>query len=222
MCRHLENNHGLIRVSQFRLGRSIVNATADLPRTRSPRNVLRLVNHHTNISTLLVHAASYLPRCAQDTVKRLWPGPFLPECVILKTKKPEPGWEEEWANERRMYDKLKDLQGSVIPVFYGDAEFNGKPALLLSYVAGPPLFEVSHLEVADVRRKLEEAFLPLEQRGVYQDDPKMGNLILADGDRLVNVDLEHVYEFDEPADGPYVTESGIQHIIRFYNGPKTK
>ena len=183
--------------------------------------MLLLVIHRTLISVFIARAASFFPKGVRGIIKILWPGPFLPNRVILKTQKPEPGWEDEWANEKRMYNKLKDLQGKVIPTFYGEARYNGQPALILSYVEGQVLFEASHLEVAEVRLKLEETLLLLQGHGVYQDDPTLANLILVDGERLVTVDLERVYEPEHTDDLDYITECTIDHILRYYEGRET-
>jgi len=179
-----------------------------------------LVIHRTFIDGLIVWATSWFLQSIQDIFKSLWPGPFLPDCVILKIRKPEPEWEAEWDNERRMYKRLENLQGSFIPILYGEADYGGQPALVLSYIHGLPLFEVTGLTVTEVRRKLKEAFLPLQQHGVYQDDPTMANLILVDGERLVTIDLERVYEPTNPDKIGYLTKDSIHHILHyFFSGP---
>lgn len=70
------------------------------------------------------------------------PRPGLPRTVILKQQKD--GWEEEFQNEIHVYDRLKELQGAVIPRFLGQGSFNGLPALILSEVVGTTLYDFAH------------------------------------------------------------------------------
>ncbi len=47
-----------------------------------------------------------------------------------------PSWDDEFQNEQDTYEKLELLQGRVIPIFYGEAWFQGTRALILSEVQG--------------------------------------------------------------------------------------
>lgn len=122
--------------------------------------------------------------------------------MVLKLLKP--GWDDEFDNEKRMYEKLRDLQGTHIPAFYGEAEYAGQRALLISYVDGDTLDNITHLEDADLERKLEDAFATLQPYGVAQEDHNLNSYILVDDQRIVIIDLERVLEplsagrFQEP------------------------
>ncbi|KAK3905070.1 hypothetical protein C8A05DRAFT_31116 [Staphylotrichum tortipilum] len=71
-------------------------------------------NHHSNVLRLHIHRA-------------LWD-----DTIILKKLKPK--WDDEFDNEKLMYARLRPLQGSVIPVFFGEASLDGCRALILSDV----------------------------------------------------------------------------------------
>ena len=85
--------------------------------------------------------------------------------------------------------------------------------MVLSYVDGLTLAEVSDLEPTELRHMLEEAFLPLGQHGVYQDDTTLINVTLVVGERLVHVALEHVYEPDDPDDITYIMKDKVDHLL---------
>ena len=54
--------------------------------------------------------------------------------IILKVQKS--GWDEEFDTEKAAYEKLKRLQGRVIPICYGQAQYEGTRALILSDIGG--------------------------------------------------------------------------------------
>ena len=139
------------------------------------------------------------------------PGAFLPDQVILKVLKPD--WDDEFDNEKRMYIKLEDLQGVCIPELYGEADYDGQRAMLICYIDGDTLDNVTHLEAPDLQRKLEEAFMSLQSYGVIQEYHNLNNFILAGADKIFIVDLERVLEplsadrFNEPVSPEEVPES---------------
>ncbi|KAM4067324.1 hypothetical protein HRG_001298 [Hirsutella rhossiliensis] len=109
----------------------------------------------------------------------------LPPTVVLKTLKPD--WEEEFAKEVRVYKRLKPLQGSVIPIFYGQARCDdGTPALVLSDVGGKALGEDDVLEMdeAELRRMLEESLSAMVSLGFEHDDIKLDNFRLEEESAL--------------------------------------
>ncbi|RAH72806.1 uncharacterized protein BO66DRAFT_21603 [Aspergillus aculeatinus CBS 121060] len=123
--------------------------------------------------------------------------------VIVKQQKDE--WEEEFEDEQRAYNRLKKLQGKVIPYFYGRGHFGGLPALVLSDIDGITLDELarSNYEVPEesLRSSLEEVFSELTKHGALYRDQKLDNFLLCDGkgrgkSRVMVVDLEQV-EFPE-------------------------
>lgn len=86
-------------------------------RTASNTNqhVLRLTILRGLWQRKLVALLSRLPGAVQAFVIIIWPGWFLPDTVVLKT--PKPDWDEEFDTEKEVYDKLKALQGNLIPIF---------------------------------------------------------------------------------------------------------
>lgn len=120
--------------------------------------------------------------------------------VIVKQQKD--GWEEEFWNEKNTYDRLQDLQGTVIPHLYGQGTLDGLPALILSEVIGPTLYDIARNDSFDIEKKalkahLEKVFNTLTEYGAMYWDQKIDNFIFCDnGDfensRVMVVDLEQV------------------------------
>ena len=154
----------------------------------------------------MIAVLNMLPFWVQSLVKHHWPGLFLPARVVLKLLKP--GWGDEFDNEKLMYNKLRDLQGIHIPTFFGEAEYAGQRALLISYVNGDTLDNITHLEAADLERKLKDAFASLQPYGVAQEDHNLNNYILVDDQRIVIIDLERVLE---PLSADHFQEPGRPH-----------
>ncbi|PHH76571.1 hypothetical protein CDD80_1432 [Ophiocordyceps camponoti-rufipedis] len=115
----------------------------------------------------------------------------LPSRLVLK--KCKEGWDQEFNAEIAAYEKLKSLQGIVIPICYGVLEYEGTRALLLSDVGGENLLfpEGSLFSVADVSRMLRDAFTAMARLGVRQDDLKLDNFFVVDN-KIMTVDLELV------------------------------
>ena len=139
------------------------------------------------------------------------PGLFLPKQLILKKKKRD--WDEEFDNEKAKYELLKALQGDVIPICYGEVKYEGERALLLSYVDGVSLYDITDLPIDEVQRMIEDAFWPLQEYGVVPNDTKLDNFILV-GDKLVIIDLEHVYEPLTPGRVDYVAKSALRMLLK--------
>ncbi|KAL6410858.1 Protein kinase-like domain [Ilyonectria robusta] len=120
-------------------------------------------------------------------------GLFLPDRVVLM--KVKPGWLEEFENEKHIYERLQSLQGRVIPHFFGEAQFEGTRALILSEVVGIMPWEqkLPPIQADEFKELVEVAFQELNALGLACDDIKLDNLILVQG-RVVLVDLESVYE----------------------------
>ncbi|POR33874.1 Protein kinase-like domain protein [Tolypocladium paradoxum] len=159
---------------------------------------------------------SWLPRAVQG-LKALPPAWCLPPKIVLKKLKPD--WDDEFANESRMYARMKPLQGSVIPIYYGEARCDdGTPALILSDVGGIPLFEdeVFAMEEKRLEGMVEEAFSAMVSFGVQYDDLKLDNLHLV-GDRIVILDLENAEALNSPAERAIELEVGeIMDLWKYY------
>ncbi|EDN92204.1 predicted protein [Sclerotinia sclerotiorum 1980 UF-70] len=98
-----------------------------------------------------------------------------------------------------MYRRLQPLQGRFIPYFYGEAIYDGSPALVLSEIIGRRLYDITmkHGEDGEFKRKLEEVYKALTWYGVIHGDTKLDNAIDV-GDRVMLIDLEQA-EIDETA-----------------------
>lgn len=141
----------------------------------------------------------------QSLPRALFPGLFLPDRVVLKRLKPD--WIDEFDNEKRIYKRLENLQGRMIPQLYGEARFEGTRALVLSEVIGimPWEQELPPLRLEEFKALVEVVFRELNVLGLGYEDISMGNFIIAK-DRVVLVDLESVYEA-EPENREYMFNS---------------
>lgn len=145
----------------------------------------------------------FVPQLVRPYVKRLFPEWFLPTNIILKTERQ--GKEEEHGDpdelmdtEIQAYEKLKPLQGVVVPIYYGEVRYNGFRSIILQDVGGASLREPAGmlLEFEELARLLEECYVALFSFGVRLEDTQLGNFILVDGKAMV-IDLEMV-TFDNP------------------------
>ena len=125
------------------------------------------------------------------------------------------GWEDEFNNEKAMYMQMKARQGDVIPILYGKAKCERARALLVSFIDGVRLSQVTNLTVEEVRRKIEDAFLPLKHYGVVPVDIKLDNFILSDNG-IVIIDLEQVYEPVVPREIEYTADSVMDTVLNYY------
>ncbi|PWY94005.1 hypothetical protein BO94DRAFT_543271 [Aspergillus sclerotioniger CBS 115572] len=119
--------------------------------------------------------------------------------VIVKQQKD--GWEEEFEDEETAYNKLKVLQGKVIPYFYGRGDFDGLPALILSDIDGIPLDDLalSNYDISESSLKayLEEVLSQFLKHGALYRDQKLNNFLFCDSTdcgsgKVMAVDLEQV------------------------------
>ncbi|KAH8433990.1 uncharacterized protein LDX57_011626 [Aspergillus melleus] len=151
----------------------------------------------TEIELLDQHRPVYRARLEPDLYRHTIPSTVT--SVIIKQQKDE--WEEEFEDEEKAYNRLKKLQGEVIPYFYGRGCFNGQPALILSDIDGITLNDLAHsnydVPEASLKAHLEEVFDALSTHGALYRDQKPDNFFLC-GDcdigfsKAMVVDLEQV------------------------------
>jgi serine/threonine protein kinase len=126
---------------------------------------------------------------------------------------------------RREEAVLRKLQHPNIVRFFGSGEADGRPYLLLEYLAGPSLFEVleslvkRRLHVPDAIRAtmhIGAAIHYLHRRGYLYRDLKPGNILLREGVPVL-VDFDVVRKIDpvrRPADrlgtAPYMAPEQIR------------
>ena len=120
----------------------------------------------------------------------------LPTVVIIKKMKED--WHEEFKQEIEAYERLKSLQGRVIPIFFGQGTFNDSPVIILSEVIGRTLHELAHsrlpipISLKELQRQLEKAMNLLHSHGAEYLDQRLDNFFLCDTGEIMIVDLEQV------------------------------
>ncbi|RDA87663.1 hypothetical protein CP532_3828 [Ophiocordyceps camponoti-leonardi (nom. inval.)] len=176
----------------FRFRTRFITAAAAIHSHIHP-HVLHLNVVPSFMERLVRTAANLLPFSLRTRFEALFPEWHLPSRLVLKRYKKE--WHREFTTEKATYDRMKPLQGIVVPKCYGEIDYQGTRALLLSDVGGENLAtaEGATLEVADLRRMLHDAFSALAQFGVFPDDIKLDNLHVV-GDKIIPLDFEIVNE----------------------------
>ncbi|CAG8391123.1 unnamed protein product [Penicillium salamii] len=141
-------------------------------------------------------------RLDQDrTVYRLEIQPVdgLPSTVIVKQQKER--WSDEFEKKGACYEKLKDLQGDKIPLFFGQGYFDGIRALVFSKVVGTILLDLARSEkpVDEIKMKehLAVVFQVLAAREALYWDQKLDNFFYCDdgtldASKVMVIDLEQV------------------------------
>ncbi|KAK3371894.1 hypothetical protein B0H63DRAFT_513445 [Podospora didyma] len=186
----------------FRFRARLVSATSTLADHNHP-HVLKLHLDLSHTSRFIHRLVDLLPQCARSWVKSVLPEWFLPTDIILKQQKMIGEKEiakELFDTEVRAYERLKDIQGAVVPIYYGQVRYDGRKALILQDVGGVSLAEpvCATLEVEEFSRLLQECYRALHAFAVHQSDAQCGNFHLIGG-RLMALDLE-MADFDLPAD----------------------
>ena len=79
--------------------------------------------------------------------------------------------------ELKAYDRLKPLQGVVIPTYYGQLYYNGTRALIVEYLEGLSLSspEGATLRLEELSTLLQPCYRVLHAFGVHYDDPNLSN-----------------------------------------------
>ncbi|KJZ78426.1 hypothetical protein HIM_02464 [Hirsutella minnesotensis 3608] len=182
-------------------------------------------NIHPNVT--LLHVLPSITERVVRTIVRLLPSPLrarfeksfpewnLPLRLVLKRYKE--GWDQEFDTEKATYQKVKPLQGTVIPVCYGELKYKGTRALLLSDIGGENLAtpQGALLEVMDFRRMLHDAYSALAQFGVMQDDVKLDNFHVI-GDKIMIVDLERVTADVSAEKCPFHIKNDVNRLAQYY------
>jgi RIO-like serine/threonine protein kinase len=141
----------------------------------------------------------FLPSPMRNLLQSRWPEWFLPTKIVLKRQKA--GWEDEFDNEKAIYQRLASVQGTVVPVCYGEAscpatEETGPRALVLSDIGGIGLYEdaAGGLDTEHVEAMLLEALRALTNLGIAHDDSKLDNFrLVGDRDKIMVIDFDSSY-----------------------------
>jgi tRNA A-37 threonylcarbamoyl transferase component Bud32 len=119
---------------------------------------------------------------------------FLPPVVIIKKlghpseddesaadlSHPRGEWEEYFETERKVYDILKPVQGSTVPVCYGVGTFMDDPALVIHYYEGILLHDACFMdaEIPDLDDIVSAAFRDITALGIVHGDFMPRNIML--------------------------------------------
>ena len=187
--------------------------------------------HHENVVFLdilpsifdrLLGLIRYFPEKWQSWLESRRPELFLPQKVILKREKLD--WEEEFDNEKSIYQALALVQGQVVPRCYGQVSLprtamTGPRALLLSDVGGASLHSKATRTVGMERLEgmLWVAFRAVAALGVAHDDYNLSNYRLV-GDKVMLIDFDSSYTFEDGEDDPeFLVERGVASIRQQYH-----
>lgn len=177
-------------------------------------NVIRLALHRDIISRLVLWLLNILPQL-QTYLSTAFPDCLLPPTVILKQMKV--GWDEEFNQEKQAYQRLRRLQGTVIPRCYGEAKYRGTRALVLSDVGGMALNDDNALtlEPAHLRQMIEASFQAIHRSGISPGDFRLDNLHYVK-DRIVVLDFEHSWDIYDDEDPMVFTKRYTDHVMHQY------
>lgn len=177
-------------------------------------NVLRLSIPCSSFDRTVISLLNRLPLAVKALAQSVVPYYFLPSRIVIKTLKPD--WDDEFNNEKHMYERLQPLQGILIPQFFGETECQGTRALILSEVDGVEVCKQKppFLEPAEFRRRVEAAFDELAKFGLGYGHLRLDNFLIV-GDGIVVLDLESVYEA-VPDELEYATRRLVKLLTGMY------
>jgi hypothetical protein len=147
-----------------------------------------------------------LPSALSSLLRSAFPEWTLPGNIVLKKQKDD--WEDEFDVELATYEKLKCLQGHIIPRLLGEIECEGTRALVFSDLGGASMADAAGatlkngttLSESEFRRLSADALGALAACGILHDDLKLDNFLRLEnhkGDSVIMiVDLEQVYEVE--------------------------
>ena len=203
----------------FRFQTRFVSGLAT-PATSAHSHTFRLQIPPSPLQRSIQRLTSLLPQTWRLWTERSFPEWFLPQTIILKTEKTslEPVVSRKlFHTEVEAYRRLGPLQGSVVPVCYGQAKYKNTNALLLQDVDGTLLDKpkAQTLTLQELFCLLEQCLSALYAYGVSYEDAHPSNFSLV-GDHLVVFDFEQV-AFDAPEDENVLSlKSEIYHLACLY------
>ncbi|KAK4123068.1 hypothetical protein N657DRAFT_574289, partial [Parathielavia appendiculata] len=177
----------------FPFNKRIISATGTQADTEHP-HVLRLWVNRSFLDRILpVVVTGLLPSLPARWLRSRSPELFLPAQIVLKRKIDD--HTRSFDAERAAYDRLRPLQGKVMPVLLGQIEYDGARAPLLSDIGGVCLAEpAGEMLAGELGRLIGEALGQLAVGGLLHD-VKLDNFHLVgegQGAKIMVVDLEQV------------------------------
>ncbi|GAB1313025.1 hypothetical protein MFIFM68171_03235 [Madurella fahalii] len=206
------------RAINFRFGSRSITATGR-PTDREHPNVLRLCLHHSNLQLVIQTLLRWLPSPLRSWASSSFPEWFLPARIVLKKQKN--GWDEEFDTEIATYEKPKYLQGLVIPICYGQVQYEGTLALVLPDIGGVCVAEPEGavLREQDVRPLFDQTLSALASQGISHDDMKLDNFHLVDtsGNKIIMaVDLERINMLPPEKDHARMVQADVNFLMQEY------
>lgn len=122
-----------------------------------------------------------------------------------------------------MYDKLRCLQGHIVPVLFGEIKYDGVPAFILSDVGGECMAEPKGvllddggvLSETEFRTMLFDAADAVSWFGCVPDDLKLDNFIRVK-DRIILIDLEQFSELEFMEDREFSVKCVVNFIVEAF------
>ncbi len=132
-----------------------------------------------------------LPSVVRRWVETRFPEWTLPDRLVLKRQKK--GWAREFNTERAAYERLRPLQGVVIPRYFGEVRYRNRRTMVLEDIGGESLATPAGMLVKldEFRRLLFQALNAFAPFRLLHSDTKLDNFHLTGG-RIMVVDLERV------------------------------
>ena len=133
-------------------------------------------------------------------------------------KKQKSGWEDEFDTEKATYEKLRCLQGLVIPSCYGQLQYEGSRALVLSDIGGTCVAEREGavFREKNVRPFFDQALNALASQDISHDDMKLDNFHLVSNKAIMVVDLERVNELSPHKDRAWIVQADVDFLMQAY------
>ncbi|TQW05496.1 hypothetical protein IF2G_06618 [Cordyceps javanica] len=203
----------------FRFGTRVLAGTGMQSDWYHP-NVLHLRIHATLAGRLARALLCCLPSRLSSWLASRFPEWALPAAVVLKRAKDD--WEREFSTEVAAYKKLESIQGRVIPICYGETEYDGARALILSDIGGGCLSdpEGAVLTEPTLEPLLGAPLRALTDRGIIHDDLKLDNFRLVERGgvrKIMIVDLERIAESSNKRELDWSVLSSVDFLMELYH-----
>ena len=148
----------------------------------------------------------------------MWVGLLRPTCLlpaVVVFKKEKEGWAREFEEESERYRKRVDMQGHLLPIYYGIGLDHEKRGIFLSY-CGVNLEEQLEIDEDHLRDMLHDTLSEMKKCGLFHDDLKLSN-VLYDGKQLRIIDLEYTEHPDA-----WDVEENTKNLLYFYRDLKRR
>jgi hypothetical protein len=165
----------------------------------------------TEIDYCLRFLVRVMPRNCQVRLRVRYPEWFLPEDIILKVKMEDKA--DLFETELKAYERLRPLQGDLVPFCYGVAAYDNKR----SFSFGISLSDAEGLTlpVEKVLLLLQACYERLHAMCAHQEDMLLSNFRLVEGE-IVAVDFDLVKFDPDPEVQVYLRVSIIESLLDIF------